>query len=171
MATTPATGKSATPPGTASAPRGGVTWRAVLVSIVVVAITAPAIFYGEVVFARRGQSVFWSSGVPAPWPLTVLFLLTAISSIPALGRLRLTRQELLTVYSVVLVVTPLFGIHVLFYVLSKGPSFYHMARSQPIWGSAFINLVPTWWGPSSLSAARATSWAGERSHGRNGSCH
>ena len=128
------------------------TWRAVLVSIVVVAITAPAIFYGEVVFARRGQSVFWSSGVPAPWPLTVLFLLTAISSIPALGRLRLTRQELLTIYSVVLVVTPLFGIHVLFYVLSKGPSFYHMARSQPIWGSAFINLVPTWWGPSSLSA-------------------
>ena len=131
---------------------GGVTWRAALISFAVIAVTAPAIFYGEVVFAGRARNVFWSSGVPAPWPLTVLFVLTALTSIPAFGRLRLTRPELLTVYSVVLVVTPLFGIHVLFYVLSKGPSFYHMARAQPVWGSAFINLVPTWWGPTSLSA-------------------
>jgi len=133
-------------------PASGITWRAAVISFAVVAVTAPAIFYGEVVFAGRGRNVFWSSGVPAPWPLTVLFLLTALTSIPALGRLRLTRPELLTVYSVVLVVTPLFGIHVLFYLLSKVPSFYHMARSQPDWESAFISLIPTWWGPSSLSA-------------------
>jgi hypothetical protein len=150
--TAPTKDSSAAGPEPPRDARGGVTWRAALISLFVIAITAPAIFYGEVVFASRGHNVFWSSGVPAPWPLTVLFLLTALSSIPALGRLRLTRPELLTVYSVVLVVTPLFGIHVLFYVLSKGPSFYHMARVQPTWGSAFINLVPTWWGPSSLSA-------------------
>ena len=141
---------------TASSPRadlqGGVTWRAAAIAMVIVAITAPAIFYGEVVFASRNWNVFWSSGVPAPWPLTVLFLLTALTSIPAFRRLRLTRPELLTIYSVVLVVTPLFGIHVLFYLLSKVPSFYHIGRIEPMWESAFINLIPAWWGPSSLSA-------------------
>ncbi len=144
-----------------SAPRhGGVTWRAVALSMVIVAVTAPAIFYGEVVFAARNWNIFWSSGVPAPWPLTVLFLLTALTSIPAFRRLRLTRPELLTVYSVVLVVTPLFGIHVLFYVLSKGPSFYQMAQIEPMWGSAFVNLIPTWWGPSSPSAVEGYFWGG-----------
>ncbi len=139
---------------------GGVTWRAVALSMVIVAVTAPAIFYGEVVFASRNWNIFWSSGVPAPWPLTVLFLLTALTSIPAFRRLRFTRPELLTVYSIILVVTPLFGIHVLFYVLSKGPSFYHMARVEPMWGSAFVNLIPTWWGPSSLSAVEGYFWGG-----------
>ncbi len=122
---------------TASSPRadlqGGVTWRAAAIAMVIVAITAPAIFYGEVVFASRNWNIFWSSGVPAPWPLTVLFLLTALTSIPAFRRLRLTRPELLTIYSVVLVVTPLFGIHVLFYLLSKVPSFYHIGRIEPMW--------------------------------------
>ncbi len=147
--------------GSRPAPRrGGVTWRAVALSMVIVAVTAPAIFYGEVVFASRNWNIFWSSGVPAPWPLTVLFLLTALTSIPVFRRLRLTRPELLTVYSVVLVVTPLFGIHVLFYVLSKAPCFYHMARAQPMWGSAFINLIPTWWGPSSVSAVEGYFWGG-----------
>ena len=139
-------------PPTATHATGGVTWRVVVLSTVIVAVTAPAIFYGEVVFASRNWNIFWSSGVPAPWPLTVLFLLTALTSIPAFRRLQLTRPELLTVYSIVLVVTPLFGIHVLFYVLSKAPSFYHMGRVEPMWESAFINLIPTWWGPSSLSA-------------------
>jgi hypothetical protein len=150
--TAPTKDSSAAGPEPPRDARGGVTWRAALISLFVIAITAPAIFYGEVVFASRGHNVFWSSGVPAPWPLTVLFVLTVLASIPALGRLRLTRPELLTVYSVVLVVTPLFGIHVLFYVLSKVPSFHHMARGEPMWESAFINLIPTWWGPSSLSA-------------------
>ena len=150
--TVPTRDSSATAAEATRSSEGGVTWRAALISLVIVIITAPAIFYGEVVFASRGHNIFWSSGVPAPWPLTVLFVLTALTSIRALGRLRLTRPELLTVYSVVLVVTPLFGIHVLFYSLSKVPSFYHMARIEPTWESAFINLIPTWWGPSSLSA-------------------
>jgi hypothetical protein len=144
------TGSSATTPDRIRHPSGGVTWRAVVISLVVTLVSAPAIFYGEVVWAKN--PFFWSSGVPAPWPLTVLFLLTALTGIPALRRLRLSRPELLTVYSVVLVVTPLFGIHVLFYVLSKAPSFYHMARTELTWGSAFVNLIPSWWGPSSPSA-------------------
>jgi hypothetical protein len=127
-----------------------VTWRAVALSLAVVAISAPAIFWGEVVWHKG--TLFWSSGMPVPWPLTVLFVLTAVTSIPAFRRLRLTRPELLTVYSVVLVVTPLFGTYVLFYLLSQVPTFYYLGRSQPLWETTFLNLIPSWWGPSSFAA-------------------
>ena len=149
-ATVPTRDSSATAPEVTCAPRGGVTWRAALISLVVIAISAPAIFYGEIMWGK--SQIFWSGGVPAPWPLTVLFLLTALTSIPALRRLRLTRPELLTVYSVVLVVTPLFGMHVLFYLLSSVPSYYYMGRAHPRWESVFLNLIPGWWSPSSLGA-------------------
>jgi hypothetical protein len=127
-----------------------VTWRAVALSLAVVALSAPAIFWGEVVWHKG--TLFWSSGMPVPWPLTVLFVLTAVTSIPAFRRLRLTRPELLTVYSVVLVVTPLFGTYVLFYLLSQVPTFYYLGRSQPLWETTFLNLIPSWWGPSSFAA-------------------
>jgi hypothetical protein len=141
---------SAAPREAAGDPIGGVTWRAAFISLVVIIITAPAIFYGEIVW-QKGP-FFWSSGVPAPWPLTILFFLTALTSIPAFRRLRLTRSELLTVYSVVLVVTPLFGMNVLFYLLSKVPSYYYLARAHPEWETAYLRLIPAWWGPASLSA-------------------
>jgi hypothetical protein len=127
-----------------------VTWRAAGIALLIAAATAPAIFYGEIVW-QKGP-FFWSSGVPAPWPLTVLFLLTALTSVPALRRFGLTRPELLTVYSVVLVVTPAFGMNVLFYLLSKVPSYFYLARAHPEWDTTYLNLIPTWWGPSSLSA-------------------
>ena len=97
-------------------PRGGVTWRAAAISFVVILISAPAMFYGEVVWRKQvaWYATGWSSGVPASWPLVVLFLLGAAGSLPMLRRSGLTRRELLTVYCVVLVATPLFSISVLF---------------------------------------------------------
>jgi hypothetical protein len=129
---------------------GGVTWRAAALSLVVIAISAPVVFWGEVVWHKG--TLFWSSGMPVPWPLTVLLVLTALTSIPALRRLRLTRPEMLTVYSVILVVTPLFGTYVLFYLLSQVPTFYYLGRSQPLWEPTFLHLIPSWWGPSSFAA-------------------
>jgi len=154
--TVPTKDSSAAAPEPTRDARRGVTWRAALISLVVVAITAPAIFYGEVVWFRATPHFWaggWSSGVPAPWPLTVLFLLTALTSIPAVRRLRLTRPELLTVYSVILVVTPLFGMHVLFYLLPKVPSYRYYSLTQPLWESTFLHLIPEWWGPTSYAAA------------------
>jgi hypothetical protein len=147
------------PSGTArleDPPPGGVTWRAALISLLVIAATAPAIFYGEVVWFRETPQFWvggWSSGVPAPWPLTVLFLLTVVLSIPALRRLRLTRQELLTVYSTVLVATPVFGMHVLLYLLGKVPSYRYYGLTQPLWDAQFLRLIPRWWGPASDASA------------------
>jgi len=65
----------------------------------------------------------------------------------------LTRPELLTVYSAILVVTPLFGMHVLFYLLGKVPSYRYFGLTQPLWETTFLRLIPEWWGPTSYAAA------------------
>ena len=137
-----------------SAPRhGGVTWRAAVISLVVILLSAPAIFYGEVVWGtglvpdiRRTGT--WSTGVIGSWPLTVLFVMAAIMSLPALRRVGLTRRELMTVHALVLVATPLLGAGVLFYVLSTVVTYYYVARAFATW-EAFLPFLPTWFGPSS----------------------
>lgn len=136
------------------APRhGGVTWRAAVISLVVILLSAPAIFYGEVVWGtglvpdiRRTGT--WSTGVIGSWPLTVLFIMAAIMSVPALRRVGLTRRELMTVHALVLVATPLLGAGVLFYVLSTVVTYYYLARALTPW-EMFLPLLPTWFGPSS----------------------
>jgi hypothetical protein len=137
----------------ATDPRGGVTWRAAVISLVVILLSAPAIFYGEVVWGtglvpdiRRTGT--WSTGVIGSWPLTVLFIIAAIMSLPALRRVGLTRRELMTVHALVLVATPLLGAGVLFYVLSTVVAYYHYARALVPW-EMFLPLLPTWFGPSS----------------------
>ncbi len=134
--------------------RGGVTWRAAAVSLVVILVSAPAIFYGEVVWRKQvaWNATGWSSGVPASWPLAVLFLLGAVGSLPMLRRLGLTRRELLTVYCVVLVTTPIFSISVLFWALSQPISYYYLGQAHPQWEPVFLRLIPTWFSPSSSAA-------------------
>ena len=145
--------------GVARLPEGGVTWRAAVISLLTVAVIAPAIFYSEVVWFRQSSSFrggeLPAATLPAPWPLLVVLLLTTFTTIPALRRFRLTRPESLTIYSVVLVVTPLFGTYLLFYLLSQIPTYYYMGRSQPLWEPTFLKLVPGWWGPSSFAAVES----------------
>jgi len=134
-----------------SAPRhGGVTWRAAVISLVVILLSAPAIFYGEVVWGN-GTS-FWSSGVPASWPVALLFLLAAAGSLPVLRRFGLTRRELLAVYCVVLVATPLLSINVIFLTLTVPVSYYYYGQAYPHWEPVFLKLIPSWFGPSSSTA-------------------
>ncbi len=135
---------------------GGVTWRAALISLLIILVSAPAIFYGEVVWYKG----FWSSGVPASWPLAVLFLLAAAMGLPVIRRLGLTRPELLTIYCVVLVATPLLSLNVLFWALSQPISYYYFAQAFPQWEQTFIRHIPSWFSPSSASAVEGYFWGG-----------
>jgi hypothetical protein len=128
--------------------RAGVSWRAAAISLTIILISAPAIFYGEVVWYKG----VWSSGVPASWPLAVLFLLGAAGSVPVLRRFRLTRRELLTIYCVVLVTTPLLSINVLFWALSQPISYRFFGQLFPQWDEVFLGLIPTWFSPTSSAA-------------------
>jgi hypothetical protein len=133
-----------------------VTWRAAAISLIVIAISAPAIFYGEVVWGTgvsidERRTANWATGVIAVWPLTVLFLATAVMSLPALRRFGLTRRELLSAYTIMLVAMPLLGAGILFHVLSMVVSFYYYGRAFETW-QTFLPLVPTWFAPSSQSA-------------------
>ncbi len=133
---------------TVERPGEGVTWRAAAVSLAVIFISAPAIFYGEAVWYKG----FWSSGVPASWPLAVLFLLAATASVPGLRRLGLTRRELLTIYCVVLVATPLLSMSVLFWALSQPISYQYFGQTYPEWETVFLRLIPAWFSPTSPAA-------------------
>ena len=144
----PAPRRRRAPDRESAAGRGGITWRAAAISLAIILVSAPAIFYGEVVWYKGT----WSSGVPAAWPLTVLFLLAGAGSVPALRRAGLSRQELLTVYCVVLVATPILSIYVIFWALSQPISYYYFARIFPQWEGTFIRLIPWWFSPSSSAA-------------------
>jgi len=146
-------------------PSGGVTWRAAVISLAVILVSAPAIFYGEVVWSKG----VWSSGVPSTWPLVVLFLLGAAGSIPFLRRFALTRKELLTVYCVVLVATPLLSINVIFWALSQPISYYYFAQAFPSGKAPSSGTSPPGSVPPPPPLSRATSGAGPLCRGRSGS--
>jgi len=134
---------------------GGVTWRAAVIALAITLLSVPAIFYGETVWGigyvgeedvrRTG---IWSTGTVGTWPLTVLFVLAALMSLPALRRVGLTRRELMTVYALVLVATPLPGAGLLVYVLSTVVAYYYYGHVFTHW-ETFLPLLPTWFGPSS----------------------
>jgi hypothetical protein len=140
----------------APSPDGGVTRRAVAISLAIILLSVPAIFYGEVVWGTRyagdvTKRGIWSTDAPAVWPLTILFLATALMSLPALRKTGLTRRELLTVHSAVLVATPLLGSGILFFVLSIVVGYHYFGRGFMTW-EEFLPLIPSWFGPSSQSA-------------------
>jgi hypothetical protein len=141
-------------PVTVSSGPGGVTWRAALISLAIIMLSVPAIFYGEVVWGQ-GENItkigIWSTDAPAAWPLTILFFFAALMSLPILRRIGLTRRELFTVYSVVLVATPLLGSGVLFFVLSIPVGYHYLGHVFTNW-ETFLPLIPSWFGPSSQLA-------------------
>ncbi len=128
----------------------GVTWRAVAVSVAVIVLSAPAIFYGETVWYKGN----WSNGVPANWPLALLFLLGAIGSLPVVRRFGLTRAEMLTVYCAVLVATPLLSINIIFWMLSQPISYEYFGQAFPQWQDVFLNQIPRWFSPTSEAAVQ-----------------
>jgi len=126
---------------------GGVTRRAVLLGMALLLVIAPLNFYVEVVVGGGP-----GDGVPARVPVVVLFLLTLALTLPLLRRLRLSRQELFVVYLLLLIGAPLAHRAVLFYLLTKTPVYYYLARAFPDWEHTLLPLLPAWWSPSSPEA-------------------
>ncbi|HUW12454.1 MAG TPA: DUF6785 family protein, partial [Anaerolineae bacterium] len=127
--------------------RGGVTWRAAVIALAITLLSVPAIFYGETVWGTGywgeenvRRTNIWSTGVVGNWPLTVLFLLAALTSLPALRRLRFSRRELMAIYSLVLVATPLPGAGLLVYVLSTVVAYYYYGHVFTHW-ETFLPLI------------------------------
>jgi hypothetical protein len=132
--------------------RGGVTARAVLTGIIVLLILTPVGFYIEVVWLRSGE---FMTHAPAVAPVATLLLLTALMRLPLLRRAAFTRQELLVVYSIVIVGAPLNSLIVLGYQVPKVVIYYYLARANPSWESIFLRQIPAWWGPSDPNAVEA----------------
>jgi len=122
-----------------------VTPRAVLLALALLAILTPATFYVEIVWhAQVGGGSF-----PA---VAVIVFLAALGGLPGFRRAGLSRRELLTVYAVLAVGSPLVGRAILFFVLPKAIIYYHMGRAQPTWESGFLQYMPLWFCPSDPDA-------------------
>ena len=124
---------------------GGVTWRAVVVACLGLAVLAPAAFYVEILWYRIPDV---TSGVPAVAPTVILLALTAAMTLPLLRRTGLTRPELLTVYCLLMVGGAVIS-HGLFPIaLSRNIAFHYMARTHPEWEALFLTYIPSWFAPS-----------------------
>jgi len=137
---------------------GGVTFRAVALALVFVVVLAVGAFQVEVLYYASAVV----TGGPAVWPLSLLVLLAGAMALPWLRRHGLTRRELLVVYSIVLVVSPLCSSTVLFYLLPKVMLYYHMARANPAWETGFLQYIPLWFAPT-REAARNGFFDGQSS--------
>lgn len=128
---------------------GGVTWRALLIAAVLLVLLTPATFYLEIVWYRI-ENV--SSGVPAAAPVVLVFGLAVLSGLPRLRKWWLTRRELLTVYSVLLVGGAVIGHGIVAFALSHNIAYYYTAQTNPLWEILFLEYVPDWFAPSSFQA-------------------
>ncbi len=128
--------------------RGGVTPRAILLSLALVLAIVPLNYLLEIKWYRSEMC----SGVPQAMPLVILALLTAMSA--ALGRTRwgrglgLSRRELLVIFAAVSMGAPLMTHGILFWMLPKVVAFYYQAQIKPEWGGAFLSYIPLWFAPT-----------------------
>jgi len=129
----------------------GITGRSVLVACILLALLAPVAFFVEV------RSLFGAdlvSGAPSAAPVALLFLLTLAVAAASrrLRRFGLSRRELIAIYCIIMVGAPLGHRAILFYMIPKTALYYHLARANPRWETAFLSYIPTWWCPTDLRA-------------------
>ena len=130
---------------------GGVTRRAVLIGLVLLALLVPTAFYVEIAWNRADMFV----GVPSMTPVVVLFVLAGAAGLPVLRRVGLTRREVLVIYSMLLVAGPLIGATTLAWMLCGTIHYYYMSRIYVVWQTAFLPHVPSWFAPTDPLAAEA----------------
>jgi hypothetical protein len=94
----------------------------------------------------------FTGGVPAAAPAVALFLLAALSRNRALRRVGLTRRELLVIYAMLLVASPLVSHGILFWMLPKTIIYSYMARAQPAMETTVLPHVPVWFAPTAPAA-------------------
>ncbi len=128
---------------------GGATLRAVLTAFLLLVLLVPAAFYVDLAW---NKSSFFA-GIPAVAPVVVLFVLAAVMSLPLFRRRGFTRNELLVIYSILLVGGPVASHSIMGWMLVKSIAYYYMARAHVIWQTAFLDQVPTWFAPTDMIAA------------------
>ncbi len=144
MQTLAPTSQTTTPLPSAVETRG-VSTRAIILGLILVALAAPAAFYAEILFST---TYMFASGVPAMAPLALLMLMTILN--PWAGRFRLTplsRGELLSIYAIVLVGAPLVTHGILIWMLATCVSILYGTQTSPEW-DRFLIYMPTWFSPT-----------------------
>jgi len=128
---------------------GGVTTRAVVIAFVLLTVLSVAAFYESLLWR-----VDWSftSSVPAVAQFNVLVLLAAAMALPVFARRGLTRRELLTIYSILLVSAPIVSLGILYWMLPKSIVVYYLARANPAWETTLLPHIPVWFAPSDPAA-------------------
>jgi len=128
--------------------QASISFRALLVSFILLVLMAPAAYFGELVY---GTTYTFASGVPAMAPLVILFALTALNPLLSAIRLRrFTRSELLTVYGVVIVGGPLVTHGILAWMLPYNIVQQYLARAIPHWVTTYFAYIPRWFGPTDM---------------------
>jgi hypothetical protein len=141
------------PGGNGGGGAGGISRRVVVAALILVALVAPAAFYGEILF---GTTYMFGSGVPGMAPLVILFLAAALN--PLWKRTRsagLSRRELLALYGIIVVGAPLVTHGILVWALSTNISHQYLARAMPEWETAFLQHLPPWFSPTNSAAVEA----------------
>ena len=123
----------------------GVTLRSALLGLFLLSVMAIAGYYVQIVW---GSVPRLTAGVPARAQVSLLFVLAALMGIPLLRRIGLTRRELLTIYSVLLVGGPLLSSGVLFWMIPHQAAYHYQARINPLWQTSFLQHVPGWFSPT-----------------------
>jgi len=131
-------------------PGGDLPVRVAVLAILLLALVAVLGFWLDIFYGVAGR---FGSGVPASGPITILFVLTSLSGIRFVARrLRLTRRQLLSIYSIILVGAPLVSTTVLANMLAESTIQRYMAARILEWQGSFIPLLPSWSGPTDWSA-------------------
>ncbi len=129
---------------------GGVTRRAVLIAVALIFAIFPIALYVELV---RNLAYNFMALVPPIAQLAVLFLLVALNPILARrGWLGLTRREILTVYSVLIVGGPLMSHGILLWWLSCSIGQQYFGRAALQWEKAYFQYIPAWFYPTDVTA-------------------
>ncbi len=123
---------------------GGVTWRAVGIALIMLAVMTPIAFWFEIAWDKADAFV----GVPSLTPTVLLFLLAGVTGLPLFRRMGLSRRELLVVYSIMLVAGPVMGRTTTAWMMCGTIHYYYMAAVNQIWETTFISQVPTWFAPT-----------------------
>jgi hypothetical protein len=122
------------------------TLRAAITAYLLLILLSWVAFY--VVLVQFTASSF-GTGVPATAPYAVLFLLTALASIPAVRKVMpCSRRELLSIFAIVLMGAPLVSQSILGWMLPHTIVQHYLARAIPDWESGFLHQIPVWFSPS-----------------------
>jgi hypothetical protein len=130
---------------------GGVSARVLAVSMVLLLAVALAGFYVELKWHRIDH---FAAGVPSTAAIVLLFLLAGAMALPVLRRLHLSRRELLSIYSIVLVGGPIVSTGILLWMIPHQVSYYYMGQVNPLWESTFFQYLPPWFAPTNADAVR-----------------